>query len=308
MIYTVTLNPALDRELTVDSVRLGDVLRATSRRDEPGGKGFNVSRALCALGKSSVALGFLDQSMGATFAAALERDGLTLVAVPCAGETRVNVSIVGAEGPGIKVNEPGPVILPREWEAMRKEIRDRCRPGDWWIFSGSLPPGLAVDSYRELIDLVQTIGARAILDTGGEALRLGCLAAPFLIKPNAEEALEALGLPPKTSRDPDLMARDLMTLGARGVFLTLGKLGALSAREKEVWKAWSPKIAEKNPTAAGDAALAGFVAALDEGMPWNEALRWGIACGAAAASCPGSGVGSRADVEALYREVQPLAL
>ncbi|MBN8218594.1 MAG: 1-phosphofructokinase family hexose kinase [Spirochaetes bacterium] len=297
MIYTVTLNPALDRELLVDAVRLGEVLRAKGRRDEAGGKGYNVSRALLALGKKSVSLGFLGGETGAHLGASIAQGGLDLVTIPIAGETRTNISLVGEVGESLKVNEPGPHILPGEWEGMLRQVESLAQTGDWWIFSGSLPEGLPATAYETLIQTVGARGARAILDTSGDALRHGCSAHPFLVKPNASEAREALGIGPSEPRGHEELSRGMISLGALGVFLTLGKNGALAMNAGETHFRSAPVIQERNATGAGDAALAGFVWALDEGRPWREALEWGIACGAAAAGKRGSGVGTRAEVE-----------
>src|SRR5215213_4864767 len=150
MIYTVTLNPALDRELTVPALLFDDVLRATATRVDCGGKGFNVVRMLAALRAESVALGFAGGHTGAILQEQLAVQGIATDFVWIAGETRTNVSIVTADYERqIKVNEPGPNISADEQAALRARVRERARSGDWWVLAGSLPPGVTPTFYAD---------------------------------------------------------------------------------------------------------------------------------------------------------------
>src|SRR4051794_19429177 len=126
MIYTVTLNPALDRELTVPALVFDDVLRASATRVDCGGKGFNVGRMLGALGAESVALGFAGGHTGSMLRDGLAALGIATDFVWVAGETRTNISIVTTRyDRHIKVNEPGPTISPNEQAELRAQVRDR---------------------------------------------------------------------------------------------------------------------------------------------------------------------------------------
>lgn len=302
MIYTVTLNPALDRELIVPALSFGEVLRATATQIDVGGKGFNVSRMLAALGGESVALGFAGGRTGEML-----RDGLTALGietdfVPIAGETRTNVSIVTSRHDHhIKVNEPGPTISGVEQAQLREQVRDRVQPGDWWVLAGSLPPGVAPTFYADLITDIQAAGAYTILDTSGAALQHGVAAQPFLIKPNNVE-LGALTGAPIESIDAALAAAHKLD-GITFIAISLGKAGALLMQSEQGWIATPPTIQERNPIGAGDSMVAGLVWALSHDYPPQEALRWGVAGGAATASLPGTAVGSYTDVERLAAAV-----
>lgn len=302
MIFTVTLNPALDRELTVPAFAFDTVLRATATRLDWGGKGFNVSRALRALDVTSTATGFVGGPTGERMAEGLKAGQINTDFVWTTGETRTNVSIVD-ERQYIKVNEPGPAISPAEQDVLRDKVRALAGPGDWWVLSGSRPPGVAAAFYAGLIDIVQAAGARAVLDTGGEALRLGCEAGAFLVKPNREEAATLTGEPLESMDEVRAAIRDIHTMGAQHVALSLGKDGALFSDRSTLWTAMPPTIQERNPTGAGDAMVAGLVYALSESRPLPEALRWGVACGAAAASLSGTAMGTREQVLALVEDV-----
>jgi len=164
MIYTVTLNPAIDRELTVPLIEFDEVLRATESRIDYGGKGFNVSRMLTALGAQTVALAFGGGRAGVVLREGLEGLGIGTDFVEISGETRTNVSIVTRDrGHYVKVNEPGPTIAEDERAALAAQVRARARGGDWWVLAGSLPPGVAPAFYADLIHDIQAAGARVLL-------------------------------------------------------------------------------------------------------------------------------------------------
>lgn len=304
MIYTVTLNPAVDRELTVPAIEFDSVLRATAWRVDYGGKGFNVSRMLRALGADSVALGFAGGRSGELLRDGLESLGIGTDFVWVAGETRTNVSIVSeAHDHYVKANEPGPTISPAEEIALVQKVRQLAQAGDWWVLAGSLPPGVSPPIYMQLIGDIQAAGARVILDTSGNALRDGCAARPFLAKPNDLEIHKLTGLPVDSTADIAAAAQAMQQQSVANVVVSLGKKGALLADAESVWLAASPQIQEKNPIGAGDSMVGGLVWGLSQDLPLPEALRWGIACGAATASMPGTAVGSRELVESLAAQV-----
>ena len=305
MIYTVTLNPALDLELTVAAIELDCVLRASTTQVDAGGKGFNVSRALAALGVPSIALGFVGGRTGEHLKARLEQLGISTDFVHVSGETRTNLSVVTEPASHyLKVNQAGPTIQPEEQDAMVGKVRQRARAGEAWIFSGNLPPGIPADIYAQLIALVRSSGGKAILDTSGHALHLGARAGPFLVKPNALEASQLTGHEVGNPSQARQAAAKMHAWGIALVLISLGSAGAVLSDGRQAWWGQPPRIAERNPIGAGDAALAGCVYALEQGAPAAEALRWSVACGAAAASLPGTAVGDRALVEALSAQVK----
>lgn len=298
MIYTVTLNPALDRELAVPELRFDDVLRADEVRIDCGGKGFNVSRMLAALGAESVALGFAGGRTGQTLEDGLAALGIRTAFTPIAGETRTNVSVVeNGHAHHLKVNEPGPLVTPAEQAALLEEVEALVQGGDWWVLAGSLPRGVAPEFYASLIDLVQSGGAHAILDTSGAALRAGCAAAPLLAKPNAQEAGELTGMPVSTPAEARAAAAKLA--GVQLVAISMGADGAMLVSGQRAWLATPPAIVERNPIGAGDALVGGLVWGLSQGLELPAVLRWGVACGAAAAGSAGTAMGDRAEVERL---------
>jgi 1-phosphofructokinase family hexose kinase len=304
VIYTVTLNPTLDRTLTVAEIVFNDVLRASQVRLDWGGKGLNVSRALKGLGVESVALGFCGGATGKMLEDGLHALGISTRFVHIDAETRSTVFIAEAGSERhIKVNEIGPTIRSEERAAFFKLVEETVRLGDYWTLNGSLPPGIEPDIYARLIVLIQARGARACLDTSGEALRFGCKARPYLVKPNRAEAEAVCGIPIQSTEDALHAAQAFVEQGVTLVALSLGAEGLLLASEEAACWAKPPQVTIQGPTGAGDALLAGLLYAFDRGLPLEESARWGAACGTAAALLPGTGVGSRTEVEAVFKRV-----
>ncbi|MBK9714386.1 MAG: 1-phosphofructokinase [Kouleothrix sp.] len=304
MIFTITPNPALDRTLTVHEIVFDEMVRAADSRLDLDGKGVNVSKALRALGEATVIMGFAGGAAGEQLERGLGAMGLATDFTRVAGETRTNTMILDAAGRYVKANEPGPTVSPEELAALLARVREQARPGDTWICSGSLPPGAPADLYAQLVLLIQSRGARALLDTSGEPLRLGCAAAPFLAKPNAGEAGELTGQPVDGDQGALRAAEAMLGQGIELVALSLGADGVLLASRGRALRARPPRVSAPNPVGAGDALLAGIAWALERGLPLEDLARWGVASGTAAAMREGTGPAPRAAVEALYAQVQ----
>lgn len=304
MIVTVTPNPVLDRTLTVPRIIFDEVTRATTVQLDWGGKGFNVSRALQPLGMESVAMGFIGGATGQTLERGLNDLGIATDFVHIAGETRTNVVVREEDSERyIKVNEAGPTVQEEEVFAFFERVIEKARPGDIWVLAGSLPPGVPAHFYAQLIGLLRLHRACVFLDSSGEPLRLGCAAAPYLVKPNAIEATQVTGIEIRPQGSLEA-AKHFLHQGIELVALSLGGDGLLLASEEQAVWARPPAVVARNPTGAGDALLAGIIWASVRGMPLEEMARWGAAAGTVSASLKGVGAGTRAEVEALYGQVQ----
>jgi 1-phosphofructokinase family hexose kinase len=299
MIYTVTLNPAVDQELTVPVLAWDTVLRANKQRTDVGGKGFNVSRMVQKLGGESVALGFVGGRTGRVLEDGLHAHGITTDFVYVSEETRTNVSVVVEQGGrSLKVNTLGPNILPTEQIALVKKVLHLTTSGDWCVLCGSLPPKVSAKIYAELVTQLRLKGVHVILDASGEAFRLGCAAAPFLVTPNYSEALEL-----SQESEAVAAARWIHSIGPSHVIVTLGCDGAMWVNEEAIEWLSSPTLDERNATGAGDALVGGMVFSLEQGCSLGEALRWGVACGSVAASLAGTEFGDRPTVESMMNQL-----
>jgi len=305
MIYTLTLNPAVDRELTVPAMEFDSVLRASESRVDFGGKGFNVSRLLKGMEESSTAVGFLGGNAGELLQNGLQSLRIGTDFVWVAGETRTNVSIVTqTHDHYIKVNEKGPLVDADKQKELLDKIDSLAKQGDWWALAGSMPPGVADDFYARIVNVLNKHEANAILDTTGDALRFGCAEKPYLVKPNAEEVHTLTGMPVDSTTEIAAAAAELRKMGAQNVVISMGKAGALMQSAEETWLTHSPKIQEKNPIGAGDSMVGGLMWGLSQGLSVKESLGWGVASGAATASLSGTEVGSRPQIEELFKQVR----
>ncbi|MEU9186598.1 1-phosphofructokinase [Streptomyces sp. NPDC048484] len=285
MIVTVTPNPSLDRTYEVPSLDRGEVIRATGERMDPGGKGVNVSRAVAAAGRRTVAVLPLGGAPGALVADLLDAQGIEVAPVPVAGATRSNIALAEADGVLTKINAPGPELTPAEEESLLETVREQSRDADWIACCGSLPRGLAPSWYAELVARAHRAGARIALDTSGPALLAALRERPDLVKPNAEELAEAVGRPLATVGDAVKAAEELRELGALTVLASLGADGQLLVGEEGAWFASAHVDVVRSNVGAGDSSLAGFLIAGGNGP---SALASAVAHGAAAVQLPGS--------------------
>lgn len=294
MILTVTPNPSLDRTYELPGLSRGAVLRATADRVDPGGKGVNVSRAVAAAGRRTVAVAPAGGPEGALLIRLLGELGIEAAGVPIAGNTRVNVTLVEPDGTLTKVNAAGPELSPAEAEGVLDAVRVHAPAADWIACCGSLPRGLPPRWYAELVEQSHRAGTRIALDTSGAALTAALAQGPDVIKPNAQELAEAVGRPLATVGDALKAAEELRERGARSVLASLGADGQLLVEAGGACFATAPVAAVRSNVGAGDASLAGFLAAGGRGP---EALASAVAHGAAAVQLAGSLMPAPADLD-----------
>lgn len=303
MIITVTLNAALDVTYRVASLRPHTTHRVLETAERPGGKGVNVARVLAALGHRAAVTGFAGGTSGGELRRLLAGDPgaglLTDALVPVAGTTRRTVGVVDtASGDTTMFNEPGPTVGPAEWTAFLAVYRGLLTSGDAEAVAlcGSLPPGVPVGAYADLVREARAAGVYVLLDTSGEPLRRGLAARPDLIKPNADELVWLTGF-----ADAARAARDARRRGARTVAASLGADGVLVAAEGGTWQAAPPRRLAGNPTGAGDSAVAGLLSGLAEGLDWPRRLARAVALSAATVAAPAAGEFD----QAVYAELLP---
>jgi 1-phosphofructokinase len=294
MIVTFTANPSVDRTAELDALVRGAVLRVSGVRVDAGGKGVNVTRALSANGHPSIAVLPSGGAEGTQLQALLAGEGLRARTVPIAGAVRANITLVEADGTTTKVNEAGPTLAPGELSALTTELLDAARGADWAVLSGSLPPGVPADIYAELTERLHAIGVRVAVDTDGAALRAVLASAPELIKPNRRELAEATGLSVDDTASALAAIERLRADGADGVLASLGRDGAVLVDRSGIHHAVAQAPTPRSTVGAGDALLAGFLAA---GASGPAALAEGVAWGTAAVGLAGSRMPHPADID-----------
>ena len=293
MIITLTANPSVDRTVEVAALRPGTVIRARASRVDAGGKGVNVARALAAHGCKAKAVLPSGGAEGAQLEALLAASGLDLLTVRIAGSIRANVTVVEADGTTTKLNEPGPVLSLDELDALAVTLSDAAGPADWVVLSGSLSPGAPAGWYAGLIRQLHGTGPRVAIDSSGPPLAEAIAARPDLVKPNREELAELTGRSIDTIADVVGAAVTLTGRGVHTVLTSLGPAGAVLVRRNAAWHATAAALEPRSTVGAGDALLAGYLAA---GADGPGALAEAVAWGSAAAALPGSRMPGPGDI------------
>jgi len=302
MLYTVTLNPALDRTLYVESLNPGQSTRIRREARYSGGKGIDVSRALLEMGTPNIALGFVGGFGGKEFEGRLLLDGVACSFTRIAGETRTNIIIQDeSNGAETALLARGPEVQPSELMDFITTI-EKLPDMEFLIVSGSLPLGLTPEVYRRVIDIGNNKGARTVLDTAGEALRQGLNARPTLIKPNRLELAELAG---RELADVRAIAEYCRSLSDRVeiILVSLGADGMVMTTARGVVHARPPAVKVKGTVGAGDCAVAGFVHGLARRETPTDALRRSVAAGTAATLNPGTGLCRCSDIDAIMPQV-----
>jgi len=305
MIKTVTLNPALDKTIIVESFQLNQLNRIKKVHKDAGGKGINVSKMLEKLGQQSTAAGFLGGAAGDYIKAEIEKLGIKTDFVKTAEETRTNTKMVDpVKKTFTDLNEAGAQIRESNIKELKDKLFTDLKTGDIIVFAGSVPNGVKTDIYFELIKSAKAKGIKTILDADGALFREGIKAGPTLIKPNEHE----LGLHFEAEfKDLKAMIRkaeSLLESGIEMIMLSLGKEGAVFITAAEKYKIEPLKLNVKGTVGAGDAMVAGLAYGLENGFNLEEMLRTAAACSSATLIRAGTEMGSKDDVKRLKRDIQ----
>lgn len=258
MILTLTPNPSIDRAMTVERLDVGEVLRASDSRVDPGGKGVNVSRALAAHGTATVAVLPAGGPPGRMLENLLDHAGVPRRSVPIEGWTRINITLMEPGGATTKINEPGPRLTPAEVDALTEALV-AARSGDgsgsparWVVGCGSLPPGAPPRLYADLVERARVAGLQTAVDTSGEPLALVAAARPALLKPNHDELGELVGRRLRTLGEVVDAAQGLVSDGVGTVVASLGRHGAVAVEDAGTWWARATVTDALSTVGAGD--------------------------------------------------------
>lgn len=305
MIYTVTLNPALDKTVEIPGMALDTVNRITAMRTDPGGKGINVSKVIAKLGGESCAVGILGGGSGKMLEKLLENENFTTQFRFVEGQTRTNLKIIDREGhTNTDINEPGLTVTAADLDALLRELLAELRPGDIVVLAGSLPKGAPQDTYRSWTAACKKAGARVFLDADGALLAEGIKAAPHLIKPNDGELSRLAGKKLETLEELTAEGRKLLERGIERVVISLGGRGALYLRKGSTIYAEGLRVPVGSTVGAGDSVVAALAYAEAQGLSEEEAVRLSTAAGAANVMCSGTQAAEREAVEALLPKVR----
>lgn len=279
MILTITMNPSIDISYPLDDFKLDTVNRVKNVRKTAGGKGLNVTRILKQLDAEVVASGLIGGFLGEEIKKDLTSNHIAHDFLPISGETRNCIAVLH-KGQQTEILESGPVISKEEAQAFLKHFEQLAARADILSFSGSLPEGLPVDFYSQMLQICQE--KPVVLDCSGEALTevLKGEVKPRLIKPNTEELAELLGRRISTDIE-ELKAAltDPIFTGIEWIVVSMGGDGAFAKHHNKFYLVTIPKIAVVNPVGSGDATVAGLTAAIEKGSSDEDVLKQGNALG-----------------------------
>lgn len=278
MIYTLTLNPAVDYYITVDGFKPGVVNRTTGEKINFGGKGINVSFVLKELGVTSTALGFVGGFTGDALENHLKSKGIKCDFVKVQGNTRINVKLNDTD-----INASGPDITDSELQQLYKKL-DNLKNGNFLVLSGNVPKSLPQNTYEIILERLKNRGVEFVVDAEKDLL-LGTLKyKPFLIKPNKKELEEIFENSIYTDEEIILYAKELQEMGAENVLISMDREGAiLITKDKKVLYSKAPKGKLVNSVGSGDSMVAGFLTGFITYDDYEKALKMGIAAGSASA-------------------------
>lgn len=280
MIYTVTVNPALDYVLQLKKVNSGEVNRTDNYSFLAGGKGINVSQVLNQLNVENTAWGFVGGFTGKELVRQLNQKRIVNDFVTISGDTRVNIKIHAEKE--TEINAAGPQVTDQEITAFKSRLDD-LKEGDIVIMSGSLTPSLGTDFYQKLLPTIKEAGAEFVVDTTGQALLDTLKYEPLVIKPNHHE-LAALFNTTFDSSDVMLeYAQKLLDMGAQNVMISMAGDGGYLLTKDHVYYAKGAIGTAVNSVGAGDSMIAGFVGTYFKTGNPEESFKVGMACGAATA-------------------------
>jgi 6-phosphofructokinase 2 len=305
MIATVTLNPSLDKTVSVEELVVDEANRWTSLRRDPGGKGINVSRVIHELGGETIAYGFIGGFDGEALKHLLRQQGVPFDFTPIKGEIRSNFIITDSETRRqTRIDAPGPNISRDELRKLIDKItRIKSKP-DFLVLAGSVPPGVPADIYRQLIEKAKENGIKTVLDSDNKWLKEGIKAKPNVIKPNVHEAEELLEIQLRDEVSIIEAVKALVSKGIEVAAISRGKDGLIVATKEKVLKVTSPQVEVRSTVGAGDSAIAGLVLKLSQGHRIEKASQWAAAAGTAATLTPGTELCRREDVERLLPQVK----
>lgn len=302
MILTLTVNPALDLYSRVPSLVAGEKMRCEEAKKDPGGGGVNVSRVIKRLGGESTAIYTRGGYTGEFYSHLLEQEGISQDPVEISGSLRQNMAITAIDsGELYRFGFPGPNVSEVEYNDVLTKL-NLFRKADFWVASGSLPPGMPDSFYAQVAARAKANDVRFILDTSGKAYEGILEEGAYLLKPNKNELEDLVG---QKAEDEDaqkeLLLQVLADYPVEVIVLSLGAKGAILATEGKAMHFPAPTVEHISSIGAGDSMVAGIVYSLSQGKDLRNSILYGLACGSATIKSPGTELLQKKDADDLYQ-------
>ena len=304
MIITVTMNPAIDKPVALETFQRGELNRLTKGEIDAGGKGINVSKTIRELGGTTLAAGFLGGSGGAVIAGVLKKLSIPERFLFVDGETLTNMKVVEPGGILTELNEPGPVIAEEQVEELLNGLVELADADTWFVLAGSIPSGVEKNIYGRIIRAVKAKGAKVFLDADGELFRQAVEAGPDLIKPNKFELEQYFGVSDADESELVHMGRELLKKGVQMTAISLGKEGAMFVAKEHAYRVPGLSVKARSAVGAGDAMVAALTYGMEQGYDLESCIRLGVAASAGAVITEGTKPPAREVVDQLMPMVE----
>lgn len=304
MILTVTLNPAIDKTASVETMVVGGLNRLDHVLMNAGGKGINVSKTIQALGGVSIATGFVGGNNGRYITNCLDELGIVHDMVWVDGETRVNLKVLNKDNELTELNESGPKIEASFIEDLCAKIKQLLKKDDLLVLSGSAPKGVDKNIYETLTCLAKSQGATVLLDADGELFELGIKAKPTVIKPNKYELCKYFQVDQSiANQDLIQLAKGLLEEGIQLIVISMGKEGSIYLSKEACLSSKALKIEANSSVGAGDAMVAALALALERKLTMEEMIKLAVASSAGAVMTQGTAPADYETVNRLMKQV-----
>ncbi|MBP2315049.1 1-phosphofructokinase [Azospirillum soli] len=308
-VVTVTLNAAVDQTLDVPGFTAGAVNRAVAETRTAGGKGINVAAFLSSGPAPVTVTGFLGEDNASVFEALFRRRHIRDRCLRLPGNSRVNVKVVDREGRSVTdINLPGLHVPAEAWRGLMTTVDDLATQNGTFVLAGSVPAGVPETAYADLVPRLRGRGVFMAVDASGEPLRHAVTAKPDMVKPNVHELSELLGRPLTGRDEVVLAARELGEAGIALVAVSLGAEGAVFVEGGRALLAVPPPVEVASTVGAGDAMVAGVIAARLSGGDLEDCARRGTAFAAGTLSRLGPELPSLERIAELMKAVRVEAL
>lgn len=305
MITTVSLNPCIDRTVRLKKFTYGGMNRAVSARNDAGGKAVNVAITASRLDVAAECIGLLYRENGRILENKLLASGTRCEFVWLEGRVRTNIKLQDeSTGQVTEINESGLPVNDEILEKMTGLIADHAATSDFLVLTGSLPPGCPDDYYRTIIEQVEGLDCRCVLDAEGAKFTEGIKARPFLIKPNQYELEMAVGHSLSDIEEVRDAAMRYIDMGVANVAVSMGANGALLTNGQETLYAPRVNVPVQSTVGAGDAMVAGLTTGFLAEKELVDVLRMGVAAGTASCMTEGTQLVERATYKNLLSTIE----
>jgi len=304
LILTLTLNPAIDRNVSADRLVFDDRAYILTTDEAPGGRGINASMVIHSFGGKTVAIAPAGGESGERFRQHIAKRGFDVDLIPVSADMRTNLTITDKHGLTVKLNEFGPELKTGELERIEQAVQNRLPKAKWLMLCGSLPRGVPDTFYAKLIQAAREAQVNTLVDADGDALLHAVEAEPTIVTPNQQEAERLLNRALLTRSHYIEAVERIQAMGAAEVVLSLASRGAYGMVGDRIYEAVPPRVDAVCPIGAGDAMAAAFVWARAKGKEFWDALRWAVATGTASAQLPGVTFANLDQTKAIYKKVE----